>query len=193
MDKKISLIAARACQAAYKKNKKIGSTNYKYSLKIIRHKCYVVVAIVGTNDLLDWFWNLCPITKDGVKYGSYLSARRIRVDLREWLFSLPMIITGHSKAGPTAAYFKKKYCRESDHSIIFSPAPGFLKSEPLTNSIIFRDKDDLVPWLGAIRFKHPVCEVEFLPKDKKWWDVFGRLKDHPMSHIVKYLEEKNDG
>lgn len=190
MDKKIYLVAAKECGAVYRKNKKVGSTNYAFACRLIGKVWYLVITIAGTNDILDWFWNLCPWTKDGVKYGSYLSAKRVASRIPERLKDYPKIITGHSKAAPTAAHLKVKYCRESDYCVAFEPALGFLKREKIPNMVIFIDPDDIVPKLGALRFKHPDCEVVYLPRDKKWWDIIGRIKDHSMPSVLEQVRKK---
>lgn len=183
---KLYLLAAEAVQEVYKgtgKNK--GSTEWNMKKTTWNDKPVQILAIAGTNELIDWFWNLAPISWDGVKYGSYLSAKRIHKQV-EVDPDLPLVVAGHSKSGPTALYYKHKY--GADHCVMFCPARGLRKSAKFSNTTMFIDPDDVVPKLGSLIFHHPVCKTITLPDDQKGLSI----KNHFMSHMIDYLRGVDD-
>ncbi|WP_022667933.1 hypothetical protein [Desulfospira joergensenii] len=184
MDKELLRIAGRAIKRVYDGEcQDMGSTECALTLEIYRGNPIQVLAIGGSNEGIDWFWNALMVSWDGVKYCSYLSAQRIaRRFSRDK--TMPLLVTGHSKSGPTALYWKKRY--GADSCISFCPARGFRKPIPLDNTIIVIDPDDPVPKLGALNFRHPICEKIILPDDHKGLSV----GDHFIDHIINYFEKE---
>jgi hypothetical protein len=139
------------------------------------------IAIAGTNDWLDWFWNLALLSRKGVKLGAYVAAQRIK----KYTLPLkrPLLVCGHSKAGPTAIYLGKLL--NADYSIAFNPAPGFRGHQKFDNSLVITDPDDIVHKLGTINFNQPDCEVYKLPNDKKGID----LADHSINNVIEHFNK----
>lgn len=158
-----------------------------------------MLAIGGTNELLDWFWNFFLVSWDGVKICSYLAAHLIHGGTWgkfDWLRKelrlkagpvfirekdMPLLVAVHSKSGPTGLYWKKKF--GADHCIAFCPARGSRKPWKMDNTTIFIDPDDPVPKLGFINFQHPECEIVELPDDPGL-----KISDHFMNHIIEFLK-----
>lgn len=188
MNPELHMIAALAGNAVYDINIDIGSTEYAVTKAKYQDEKIQVLAFAGTNESLDWFWNLMPLWWDGVKLGTYLSVKRVA---KRFIpdSEKKLMVEGHSKGGPPAMYWKQKY--GADWCVAFCPAPGFRKKIKLENTTIFIDPDDLVPKAGRILFCHPnVDEVVTLPQDKKWWQILKRINDHLMDHIIKFLKER---
>lgn len=180
------LLAAEAIQEVYKGiGENSGSTEWNLKTTTLEGEPVQILAIAGTNDLVDWLWNLALVSWNGVKFGSYLSAKRIckRVKINP---NMPLVVAGHSKSGPTAFYYKYKY--GADYCVTFCPARGLRKKIKLDSTTMFIDPDDIVPKLGALSFNHPICKKITLPKDHKWISI----KNHFMSHVINYLKHVDD-
>lgn len=200
MDKELLKIAAKAVTDVYAgKGQNIGSTEWANTVVEYQGRHLQVLAIAGTNEPIDWFWNLLLFSWDGVKIGSYLAANlifsgtwgrfeRIRKLLRLKSgpgfkhLAMPLLIACHSKSGPTGLYFKRKF--GADYCVAFCPARGFRKPVRMENTTILIDLDDPVPMLGYLSFDHPDCERIDLPDDPGM-----SVSDHFMTHIDEYLKE----
>jgi len=210
MDRKLHLKAATAVKDVYAGNcHNIGSTEWASTIIEHQGERVQILAIGGSNELVDWFWNLFPGSWDGVKIYSYLSAHLIDSGTWgdfEWLrkglgairkivvkgrheaipqFSrvpgIPLLVAAHSKSGPTGVYFKHKF--GADLCIAFCPARGFSKPVSLSDTVMYIDPDDPVPKLGKKRFDHPECQVVTLPNEPGW-----KIGDHFIDHLIEYLK-----
>lgn len=168
------------------------STQWNSFITLHNKKRVQILAIAGTNGLLDWFWNLCMLQKDGVKLGAYVSAERVLKDFKR-ITGTELYIICHSKSGPTGIRIQELL--NEGICIALCPARGFIEEKENESVIMLIDEDDIVPKVGWSRFCHRVCKTIFLPKDKKWWNLWGRIKDHSVDHIEKFvdrMEEDNE-
>jgi len=185
MEKELCKIAANYIKDVYEFGHfdfyNVGSTEWIDTIADVEYKGepLQILAIGGSDEMIDWFWNAALASWDGVKICSYLSARRIKKRFSR-VKGVPLLVTGHSKSGPTALYWKEKY--GADYCVAFCPARGFRKDVKLDDTTIFIDPDDVVPKLGALNFKHPKCEIVKLPDDPGL-----RISDHSIDHIIEYL------
>lgn len=188
MNNELILLAAKACADAYKNNTDLGTTEYSLTETTYQGKPLQILAMPGTNEMADWLWNFHMWSRAGVKRCTYLAVEEIYKAVR-LNPSIPLLVTGHSKAGPDALWWKARF--NATYCIAFCPAPAFRRynAPKLTGTTIVIDPDDIVPIAGIINFGHPtVDQVIKLPRDKKWYDIRGRIADHDMDHIVKYFE-----
>lgn len=186
MDRKLYQIAIDSLKKVYDGNCKSNkSTQWNSFIYKIKNQKIQVLAIAGTNGTADWFWNLLLLQKDGVKMGSYVSAQRI---LKEFIRSpdMPLLIAVHSKSGPTGIYLQELL--NAEYCVSFCPARGFIEDKENKNTIMFIDRDDIVPKVGWSRFKHRRCKTIYLPKDKEWYNIGGKLKDHFLKHIEEFIK-----
>jgi hypothetical protein len=171
---KVSAAYSYPTHQAYSTSWREGS--FMYQNEMVRY-----ISIAGTNDPVDWLWNFCLASWDGVKLASYYSARRI---LKQYTCTNhPLLVCGHSKAGPTAVYLAQLL--KADHCVAFNPVPGFRKPIKVKNTLLVIDPDDIVHKLGKINFKQPDCEVYELPNDKLGID----LKDHNISNSIQHFSQ----
>jgi hypothetical protein len=159
-----------------------------------------VLAIRGTDELADWWKNFDMRSECGWKKAAYDAAiiicEKTHYIYREYAH---LLITGHSKAGPTAmAYldsillirkqFMGNYTGESleTYCVAFEPARGLRNNVDikLENTVIIKDPDSIVTKVGWSRFKHPETEVITLPDDK--W--FPSITQHGMKHLKQYID-----
>ena len=190
MNKDLYLISIKLLKKAYNKpQNSIGSTQWSIFKTEYKKEPLTVLAIVGTNGFLDWFWNLLLLQKDGVKLGSFIAAKRIINNFIQ-IPNTNLLITCHSKSGPTGIYLQELL--NADYCVAFEPARGFIYNKINTKTIVFIDKDDYVPKFGWIRFKHRKTKVIYLPKDKKWYDFIGKLKDHLLDHLENFINNMED-
>jgi hypothetical protein len=182
IDTQLLLTAAYRIKWAYdQEHFNVLSTEWAEGVFLHKGQRIQYVAIPGSNDLIDWFWNITLASWDGVKLASYYSANRIKKRFRK-LQGMPLLVCGHSKEGPTAVYLGKLL--EADYCISFNPAPGFRKREKVKNAVLVIDPDDIVFHLGKLNFKHPDCTVYTLPKNHKSYS----LQDHCIQNAIDYLE-----
>ncbi|MCD4675326.1 MAG: hypothetical protein K8S18_04935 [Desulfobacula sp.] len=183
MDKELYKIAAKAVKAVYDGDHieyyNVGSTEWIDTIVEYQGVRLQVLAIGGSDEWIDWLWNAALASWDGVKLCSYLSAWRIQKRFKS-IPNVPLLVTGHSKSGPTAMYWKQKY--GADYCVAFCPARGFRKPISLDNTTIFIDPDDVVPKLGVLSFEHPICDLVTLPDDPGW-----SISDHFIDHVIEYL------
>lgn len=186
MNEKLYITALNAIENVYSgKNINIGSTEYAVTEITIDDENWQVLAIGGTNEPIDWFWNFVLISWHGLKLGCLLSVTRIMKRFKR-KSGYKLLIAVHSKSGPTGAELCKRLNAEC--GISYCPAPGHRKAIEVPNLIIFNDPDDKITDLGKINFKHPKCKVVMLPDDPGWWII----SDHFLKHIREYLI-KNKG
>lgn len=183
------MIAALACRDVYETGTKVLTTSYAITEAEFNGEKIDVLAFAGTDEFVDWFLNVIPFSCDGVKLGSHLSVERV-ADRYEKKPDKKLLVCGHSKAGPTAFKWMQKY--GADWCVAFCPAPGFKECIFLENTTMFIDGDDFVPKLGRLLFRHPVCKVVKLPRNRPWWDIFGRIGEHFMSRVINYLEQEKE-
>lgn len=184
MENKIILHAAQQIAKAYKQPQfNYLSTEWSFPVVWYQNIPIQVIAIAGTNDATDWLWNIFLSSWDGVKLASYYASKRI---LKKFVRipSMPLLICGHSKSGPTAMYLGKLL--NADYVIAFNPAPGFRKREKLKNTLVIIDPDDIVHHLGKLNFKQPNCEVYTLPEDKTGFSI----KDHSIMNSINHFKGK---
>jgi hypothetical protein len=190
IDQKLLLIAAHACAKSYEQNVDLGSSEYCLSKTFYNGGPLQILAMPGTNEMSDWLWNLHLWSSQGVKRCTYLSVKKIHKAIEGKINPyIPLLVTGHSKAGPDALWWKAKY--GANYCVAFCPPPAFRRwNKPvLQDTTIVIDQDDLVPMAGMISFTQPeVSEIITLPDDKKWYDIKGMIGDHSMGNIVAFLE-----
>lgn len=183
MDRALELIIAKQIKKVYDGHgHNVGSTEWLDELILYNGKAVQVLAIGGSDEALDWFLNVLLASWDGIKLCNYISAKRILKSHFFRVAGVPLYIGGHSKSGHTATRLSQ--IMQADGCLALCPAPAFRKVEKITNVKMIVDPDDPVPHLGKINFKHPDCEVEYLPEDKKGFAV----GDHLIDHIIEYLK-----
>jgi len=160
MNKSFYTVAVDACANVYKKNIELDmSTEYSYAIKTINGKRYQVIAVAGTDDLMDMFKNLNLLSRDGIKLSAYNAAKRIMKDVK-LLCNMPVIVTGHSMGGIVAIALKRMY-KFIKYCIAFAPARGlrYWSNRKMKNTVIFTDPDDAVSeWLAILSFGLPKCK-----------------------------------
>lgn len=185
MDLDLIRIAAKACQAAYQDNTDLGTTEFSDTIHPWNGGHIQVLAIPGTNEAADWLKNINLWSTQGIKKVAVDAAREIKARFGR-IPELPLLVTGHSKAGPTAIAWKRLI--GADHCIAFCPARSlrYWAKRKMENTILIIDPDDPVPKVGAVSFGHPICPRITLPND------FGlKVSDHFMDHIIEFFERKN--
>ncbi len=177
--KNLYKIAARACQDVYHDNTDLGTTEYK--LEIMGD--IQVLAIAGTNELADWGKNFNLLSWKGIKYPAYKSAKEIHDQVKNKI-TKPLLVTGHSKAGPTAIAYKKLFT--SSWCVAFAPARSlrYWTDRKMANTTLFIDPDDPVSQVGFISFGHPECEIIKAKDDHLGFYV----DDHFMNNWVGFVE-----
>lgn len=186
LNKELCKIAIRSIQAIYSgRGQRVGSTDYDSFVLDYGDTSIQVLAVAGTgtglDGFFDWFWNLFIWPKNGIKYGSELSARRIMRRFTRYP-NIPLLITGHSKGSPTACRLQQLL--DGDVCIAFCPARGFFKPTKLKRTVLFIDSDDIVPSLGKGILYHPECDVIQLPDDNFGWSI----SDHFLEHIELFVD-----
>jgi hypothetical protein len=187
MDKKLYKIAIEFLKKSYTNHIKSNNTTQWSSYTTYYNKQKLqVLAIPGTNEALDWFWNCLLLQKDSVKLGSYISAKRI---LSGFIRTpdTPLLISCHSKSGPTGIYLQELL--NAEYCIAFCPARGFKDEKENLNTVMFIDKDDVVPKIGWSIFKHRKCKTIYLPDDKEVLDIKGIVNDHLLDHMEEFIEK----
>lgn len=189
IDNELIKLASTACIEAYQNNIDLGTTEFALTMREYHNKPLQMLALPGTNEMADWLWNLYIRSTEGVKRGTYLAAEEIHEAVYKLIDpDIPFALTAHSKAGATVLQLMAKY--GADACVAFCPAPAFRRSRLpiLTDTVIVIDPDDFVPIAGIINFGQPIVERTIkLPKDKKWYNVEGRVDDHDMVHIDNYV------
>ena len=185
-----ALEAAIALKGVYQgKGKNVKSTEWWFYTK----NDIQYLAIAGTNEWLDWVLNVILLSVKGIKFYAWFSARRIFKAIKEEGYDekKELVIACHSKSCTTGFAIKLHHTPLA-RCIAFCPAPGFKKAPLMQDgrTLIFVDPDDLVPHAGDITFDNPDAPVSYLPRDKNFFDFIGRIADHSMDHIIKYLQGK---
>jgi len=124
MDNNLILIAAKACVASYKQNIDLGTTEYSLTTSTYRDNPIHILAMPGTNEMVDWLWNMHLWSTHGVKRCTYLAVEEVHKALVGIKSNIPLLVTGHSKAGPDALWYKERYA--ADYCVSFCPAPSAL-------------------------------------------------------------------
>lgn len=190
MNKELYQVAAKACYDVYEKNTDLGTTEFHYFLDIVNGKSVQVLAIAGSNELKDWFVNVNLFSWKGIKIGAYRSAKKIHKELKNILsvVDLPLIVCGHSKAGPTAIAFKRLFGAE--YCIAFAPARSlrYWANRKMDNTVIFTDPDDLVSKVACISFGHPICKTIEAKSDHLLFSI----DDHVMKHWIEFVNNMID-
>ena len=192
MNNDLILLAAKACQRAYKKNIDLGSMEYALTIEDYHGVPFQILAMPGSNEFLDWVWNFTLLSWDGVKLCSYLAVKRIWQAVKNDIDpTMPLLVVGHSKAGPDALRWKQKY--GADFCVALCPPPAFRpwKKVNLKDTAIVIDPDDVVPLAGTLSFNHPTTDtLVHLPREKARYDPSRIGSDHVIDHIVQYFQGK---
>ncbi len=192
MDDLFKLLAVTEEQKAYKTNIDLGTSEYALTVQEYKGVPWQFLSIPGSNEFMDWVLNFFLWSKKGVKICSYWSADKVHKAVAGKIdHQLPLCVVGHSKAGPTVLQYMKKY--GADRCLALCPPPAFRPwSIPKFDSrtLVVIDPDDLVPWAGAISFRHADAITEYLPDDKKWYDLSHLASEHVIDHIVEYYKRK---
>lgn len=210
MDRELELIALHAIKNVYAgDHENNGSVEFADTVHTYQGRPIQVLAIGGSNEWLDWLWNFLPVSWDGVKICSYLSAwliysgtwgcferlRRILMVVRPLAKILkmtpgqafvrkkdmPLLLAVHSKSGPTGFYYMMKF--GADYCVAACPARGLTRQVFLENTVMIVDPDDPVPKLGRLFFVHPVCERYELTDDPGM-----SIQDHFIDHVIQELD-----
>jgi hypothetical protein len=194
MIKEMYAEAALCCKKVYEKNIDLGTTEFNLTRHVVKDREYQILAIAGTNEPKDWLENFDLISVDGIKRAAYNAAYEILYNkhfTRERCRNsrLPLIVTGHSKAGATAIAFMKlfyKFTLKPSHCITFAPARclRYWTDRKMANTTIFTDPDDPVSFVGRISFGHPICEHVKAANDYPGF----RLGDHNIDNWVRYTK-----
>lgn len=161
----------------------VKSSEWGISKREIDGKTYLVVAIVGSNDIADWILNFFLASWKGFKFCGWMESKRVFKSIKKLkIFNIPIILCGHSKSGCTLPPLEMMLIKsgfEIDSIYSFDPARCLRKSYKIDKMTMFIDKNDPVPMAGAISFRHPYCEVIYHPeKDPKGID----FSDHRLEH-----------
>ena len=184
--KRLYLRAVDALEAVYnKEGYNVGSTEWNVYRFVHNDELWQHIAIGGTNEPIDWLWNFALFSRQGIKFGCWLSVQRIMERFKR-IPRRKLMISCHSKSGPTGAELARRL--NADLCISFCPAPGHRKAFMLQQCTMFIDPDDPVPKLGQFSFKHPICRKVKLPDDPGLW----KIGDHFLDHIREFLVA-NDG
>jgi hypothetical protein len=181
MNPEIYKIAAKACSDVYDQNTDIGTT--EYSVSYDSDSNIQILAIAGTNEPEDMLININMFSRKGIKYGAYKAAWDIMSVFR-WRGDCKRMVTGHSKAGPTAIAFKRLF--GADYCVAFSPARSlrYWSKRKMENTTIFIDPDDIVPKLGFFSFGHPKCKTIKAKNDH----IGISIDDHGMDHWINFTK-----
>ena len=195
MNKQMYFEAALCCQKVYKENIDLGTTEFNITRHVINDKEYQILAIAGTNEPKDWLKNLNLTSISGIKTAAYRAAYEIAYS-DDFIFerchslSVPLIVTGHSKAGATAIAFMKLFhdllTVDPSYCIAFAPARclRYWTDRKMGNTTIFTDPDDPVSFLGRISFGPPICK-----EIKNENNYFGwKISDHDIKNWVWYTK-----
>ncbi len=184
MDPELYRIAADACQAVYKDNTDLGTTEFKVSFTVLGDEFVQVLAIAGTNEPADWLHNFNLFSIKGIKKPAYDAAQEINATIKK-VDGYKLLVCGHSKAGPTAIAYKRLF--GADYCVAFAPARGlrYWADRRMENTTILIDPDDPVSKAGFLSFGHPVCHIIQAPDDH-----FGlSVSDHFMKGWVEFVEK----
>ena len=194
MNKEMYLEAALCCQKVYENNIDLGTTEFNITRRVIKDKEYQILAIAGTNEPKDWLANINLISVAGIKMAAYDAAYEIIYNKdfsqeRCRNSDIPLIVTGHSKAGATAIAFMKlfhDFTLKPSYCIAFAPARSlrYWTDRKMANTTIFTDPDDPVSWVGRISFGHPKCEHI---KSENDYPGF-RFADHDIKNWVRFTK-----
>lgn len=217
----------------YKNYDDLGVTKIKVSKDIINGIETLIIAFKGTdtdiNDLSvsikDWFRNFNLSNVDGIKKHAHVAAEAVAVcDEKIFLqpgisytdvVILPKLIVCHSQGVEGLAYFIN-YCDYNgvDKCVCLETPPilcGPLKKLYLKNCLLVINDRDIVPYLGAWTFNHPICETLYFDNKgnayhnltvkqifwkscKRFYKRKERFSDHPIKAVyevgMKYINKK---
>lgn len=191
MNKELYKVAAKACSDVYEINTDLGTTEFHHTIKTIHGRRWQVLSIAGTNETLDWLKNFNLLSWQGIKLPAYKAAHKINDKIKHKLKRfehLPLLVTGHSKAGATAIAFKRLF--GANYCVAFAPARSLRPWAELkmSSTTIFIDPDDLVSRLAFISFEHPICRV-FKARENHFFFSF---EDHCMDNWVEFVNKMID-
>lgn len=159
----------------------IKSTEFGINKRVIDGRLYWVIGICGSNDFADWILNFFIASWKGFKFAGWMEARRVLKEIKKLdTFNTPLIISTHSKSGPTgwALYSMcKKAGIEIDSIHAFAPAKGLRKHMKIDCATMYIDISDPVPKVG-LSLNHPLCKIVYHPENDKGID----FSDHSLSH-----------
>jgi len=183
MNSELYRVAADACQVVYDKHQDLGTTEFNNSFAMVGDEFVQILAIAGTNEPADWWKNLNLWSKQGIKKPAWDAAHEIHKHFpRDPDYKL--LVTGHSKAGPTAVAYKRLF--GADYCVTFAPARGlrYWANRKMEDTALFIDPDDPVSKVGFISFGHPICEVFRAENDH----LLPSVGDHGMENWVRFTE-----
>ena len=156
------------------------STEWNSSICDYNGRNIQVLAVGGSDELIDWLWNVTLLSWGGVKLCSYLSAKRILKGFTR-LTGIPLLVAGHSKSGPTALYLADRL--NADYCVAFAPARGFRRAKVMHNATIVLTEQDPVPKIGFLSFTHPNCKKYYVRSDG--------LNGHKIDYFLKNLSHRS--
>ena len=188
MNTELYKIALKYATEVYQDNIDLGTTEFRITKTEYNGETINIIAIAGSNELLDWWKNFMLFSWKGFKLAAYQAAKQI-FNSKQYA-KMPkrkLLITGHSKAGATVPAFLKIF--GGTWGIAFNPAPSMRRwtNRKINNLTLFIHKNDPVSMAGIINFGHPICETFYAEKGKGY-DV----SNHLISLWDRYIEIMGD-
>lgn len=192
MEKGLFKLCAIRCKEVYEKNIDLGTTEFDLKTFFTSAGKFQILSIAGTNEFKDWGKNINLLSKKGIKKPALVAAQQImsssffhkKRDVR-----IPLIVTGHSKAGATAIAFHKLYNKRligSSWCVAFAPARclRYWSNRKMNNTFIFTDPDDPVSFVGRLSFGLPKCEHYKADNNH-----FGfKVSDHDIGNWIRFCQ-----
>lgn len=182
--KQLYPISAQACQDVYNRNVDLGTTEYYSEIKWYNGKQIQALSIAGTNEKEDWLKNISLWSEKGIKKVAVQAATEIKNHFVR-LPDIPLLVCGHSKAGPTAIAYKRLF--GADWCVAFAPARSlrYWTNRTMRNTTIFVDPDDPVSKVGFLSFGHPKCRIITAKNNH----VGISVGDHFMDNWVRFVDK----
>jgi len=179
--KKLFQLTCDACIDVYKDNIDLGTTEYKFTDIEYNGTKFHLLAFCGSNEKMDWFKNFNLWSTKGIKKVAVTAATEVHELIKDKI-KYPVIVTGHSKAGPECIAYKKLF--GAAYCIAFSPGRSLRPwtKRKMFNTWLFIDPDDPVCKAGFITLRHPDCTTYHSKNDPGFiitgdhymdnWEVF---------------------
>lgn len=192
MKKELLTKCAIACKEVYESNIDLGTTEFNLNLVYENGITHQILSIAGTNEKKDWLKNINLSSKKGIKRPAFDAAGEIMASKafnKNRIVDIPLIVTGHSKAGATAIAFHKLYHDRmigSSYCVAFAPARclRYWINRKMKNTFIFTDPDDPVSFVGRISFGLP--KAVHYKADNNYFGF--KVDDHKIEHWIRYCQ-----
>ncbi len=176
-------IACKAALEVYKDHIDLGTTEYKFTTTKLGPDKIHVLAFAGSNEKKDWIKNFTLTSKKGIKKVAVEAAKEVHEQIKDKI-KYPILVTGHSKAGPECIAYKKLF--DAKYCVAFSPARSlrYWSNRNMTKTWLFIDPDDPVSKAGFISFGHPICITINGKNDPE----FLKSSDHDMNIWTEFIK-----